>query len=64
MSTIKLILDLKAELKRINRKIDFYIMMKLPYRREAEYHKRLTAQLRRLTKRNWLAHSLSTLSLI
>lgn len=64
MSTIKLIFDLKKELKRINRKIDFYIMMRLPYKREAEYHKRLTMQLRRLTRRNWLGRSLQTLSLI
>lgn len=64
MSTIRLIFDIKKELKRINKKIDFYIIMRLPYKREAEYHKRLTAQLRRLSRRNWLGRSLQTLSLI
>lgn len=64
MSTFKLILDLKKELNRVNRKIDFYIMMKMPYRKEAEYHKRLTVQLRRLSRKNWLGRSLQTLSLI
>lgn len=64
MSTIKLILDLKKEIKRINRKIDLYIVTNMPYKREAEYHKRLTTQLRRLTRRNWIGRSLQTLSLI
>lgn len=64
MANIKLILDLKKELNRVNRKIDFYILMNLPYKKEAEYHKRLTRQIRRLSRKNWLSRSLNVLSFV
>lgn len=64
MSTIKLILDLKKELNRVNRKIDFYILMKLPYKKESEYHKRLTRQIGRLSRKNWLGRSLNMFSFV
>jgi len=64
MKNVKMIINLKNEISRVNRKIDFYIMMNMPYRKEAEYHKRLTLQLRKLARRNWLGRSLQVLSLV
>jgi hypothetical protein len=64
MANLKLILDLKHELDRVNKKIDFYIMMNMPYRKEAEYHKRLTRQLRRLSRKNWLGRSLQLFAIV
>jgi hypothetical protein len=64
MANFKLILDLKKELKRVNKKIDFYIMMNMPYKKEAEYHKRLTRQLRRLSRHSIFSRSLGLLSFV
>lgn len=64
MSTIKLLLTLKQELKKVNRKIDLRIMMGLPYKREAEYHKRLTWEMRRLARRNWFGRYLRMFSFV
>lgn len=64
MSTIKLILTLKKEIKKVNRRIDLRIITGLPYRQEAEYHKRLMRELGRIYRRTLVGKSLRTLSLV
>ncbi|HVS79781.1 MAG TPA: hypothetical protein VHF05_02275 [Candidatus Paceibacterota bacterium] len=64
MKNVKMIIDLKNEISRVNRKIDFYIMMNMPYRKEAEYHKRLTLQLRKVARKNWLGRSMKLFALV
>ena len=55
MTTFNKVLALKRELKRINKKIDLRIAVGMSYRREAEYHKRITRELQTLTRYNWFA---------
>lgn len=64
MSTLKLILTLKKELKKVNKRIDLRILMGLPYNQEAEYHKGLMRELGRLCRKTFVGKSLHTLSLV
>ena len=65
MSKHQAVRNIRAEIDKLNREIDFKIIKGLSYRREALRHKSLTAQLARLApQRSWLARSLSAVSMM
>lgn len=56
MSKLKLINNIRVEIKRLNREIDLKIIKGLPYKAEARRHKFLVSQFYGFyenTKKNW-----------
>ncbi len=62
MSKTELKHELKLELKKVNKIIDYKIVRGLPYAREARAHKLLLARLAIINKTSWLARSMRVAS--